>query len=243
MSYKWAGGGFVSNVLDLVRFGNIMLYSYQMPSDGCHDNQGLPSNREPNGLVSSDSEGKRDGNKYIDTNADDNVADEKYDKMKDQDENTINRIVKGSKSSDTEVSKADRNDKLLKGYLKPETMKMIWKPVDNAKLDWGTNGHYGMGWGVFGTGEERGFCKEQKYFVSHTGGAVGASSVLLILPSNEELSKKGGKKSSADSEKVVLQRIPPQGVVVAILVNMMSVGLNKTAYEIAKNFENVAKSK
>jgi hypothetical protein len=28
-SCKWAGGGFVSNVLDLVRFGNAMLFSYQ----------------------------------------------------------------------------------------------------------------------------------------------------------------------------------------------------------------------
>lgn len=28
-SYKWAGGGFVSTVEDLLKFGNIMLYSYQ----------------------------------------------------------------------------------------------------------------------------------------------------------------------------------------------------------------------
>ena len=28
-SCKWAGGGFVSNVHDLVRFGNAMLYSFQ----------------------------------------------------------------------------------------------------------------------------------------------------------------------------------------------------------------------
>ena len=28
-SYKWAGGGFLSNVGDLVKFGNAMLYSYQ----------------------------------------------------------------------------------------------------------------------------------------------------------------------------------------------------------------------
>ena len=29
-SYKWAGGGFLSNVTDLVKFGNAMLYSYQI---------------------------------------------------------------------------------------------------------------------------------------------------------------------------------------------------------------------
>jgi serine beta-lactamase-like protein LACTB len=28
-SYKWAGGGFLSNVSDLVSFGNAMLFSYQ----------------------------------------------------------------------------------------------------------------------------------------------------------------------------------------------------------------------
>ena len=28
-SYKWAGGGFLSTVGDLVKFGNAMLYSYQ----------------------------------------------------------------------------------------------------------------------------------------------------------------------------------------------------------------------
>ena len=28
-SCKWAGGGFLSNVLDLIKFGNAMLYSYQ----------------------------------------------------------------------------------------------------------------------------------------------------------------------------------------------------------------------
>lgn len=28
-SYKWAGGGFVSTVGDLLKFGNVMLYSYQ----------------------------------------------------------------------------------------------------------------------------------------------------------------------------------------------------------------------
>ena len=29
-SYKWAGGGFLSTVGDLLKFGNIMIYSYQV---------------------------------------------------------------------------------------------------------------------------------------------------------------------------------------------------------------------
>jgi hypothetical protein len=32
-SYKWAGGGFLSNVQDLVKFGNAMLFSYQRKTD------------------------------------------------------------------------------------------------------------------------------------------------------------------------------------------------------------------
>lgn len=32
LSYKWAGGGLLSNVPDLLKFGNAMLYSYQCPS-------------------------------------------------------------------------------------------------------------------------------------------------------------------------------------------------------------------
>jgi len=34
-SYKWAGGGFLSNVGDLVKFGNAMLYSYQQKNGVC----------------------------------------------------------------------------------------------------------------------------------------------------------------------------------------------------------------
>jgi hypothetical protein len=32
-SYKWAGGGFLSNVQDLVKFGNAMLFSFQRKSE------------------------------------------------------------------------------------------------------------------------------------------------------------------------------------------------------------------
>ena len=35
-SCKWAGGGFLSNVHDLVRFGNAMLYSFQHAQVYCN---------------------------------------------------------------------------------------------------------------------------------------------------------------------------------------------------------------
>lgn len=253
LSYKWAGGGMVSNVLDLVRFGNIMLYSYQMPSAGCQNIRMLPNSQDKKAEMTIDKHGKTHGGQ---TNSEENnVSDEKYDSLSTDQQNTKydpgNTITVGGKHENlvnevelsAKTANTDENNNLLAGYLKPETMRMIWEPVCYTKIDWGTDGSYGMGWGVFGNKEEHGFCRGHEYFVSHTGGAVGASSVLFILPSKEELSKKTLKKSSDSSGKVLLQRIPPQGIVVAILVNMMSVGLNKTALEIAQNFENFSTSK
>jgi serine beta-lactamase-like protein LACTB len=45
-----------------------------------------------------------------------------------------------------------------------------------------------MGWMVVPPSSEFVFCKDQRYFVSHTGGAIGASSVLLILPPGKQKS-------------------------------------------------------
>ena len=59
-----------------------------------------------------------------------------------------------------------------------------------------------------------------------TGGAVGASSVLLILPSVDD-------KKSNDVKTV------PKGVVVAIICNMQNCGLSKLAQDVAKIFEKV----
>ncbi|XP_058521716.1 serine beta-lactamase-like protein LACTB, mitochondrial isoform X3 [Ochotona princeps] len=63
-SYKWAGGGFLSTVGDLLKFGNAMLYGYQV---------GQFKNSQEN---------------------------------------------------------------LLPGYLKPETMVMMWTPVPNTEMSW-----------------------------------------------------------------------------------------------------------
>ena len=49
-SYKWGGGGFLSTVGDLVRFGNILLYAKQSGDDK-NDNTGLISyNNENDGV-------------------------------------------------------------------------------------------------------------------------------------------------------------------------------------------------
>ncbi|XP_004485209.3 serine beta-lactamase-like protein LACTB, mitochondrial isoform X1 [Dasypus novemcinctus] len=151
-SYKWAGGGFLSTVGDLLKFGNAMLYGYQV---------GLFKNS---------------------------------------------------------------NENLLPGYLKPETMVMIWTPVPNTEMSWDKEGKYAMAWGVVEKKQTYGSCRKQRHYASHTGGAVGASSVLLILP--EEL----------DGE-ATNNKIPPRGIIVSIICNMQSVGLNSTALKIALEFE------
>ncbi|KAK2103155.1 hypothetical protein P7K49_017011 [Saguinus oedipus] len=151
-SYKWAGGGFLSTVGDLLKFGNAMLYGYQF---------GLFKNS---------------------------------------------------------------NENLLPGYLKPETMVMMWTPVPNTEMSWDKEGKYAMAWGVVEKKQTYGSCRKQRHYASHTGGAVGASSVLLVLP--EEL----------DAE-TLNNKVPPRGIIVSIICNMQSVGLNSTALKIALEFD------
>ncbi|KAM3925313.1 serine beta-lactamase-like protein LACTB, mitochondrial [Leptodactylus fuscus] len=142
-SCKWAGGGFLSTVNDLLKFGNILLYSYQA-----------------------------------------------------------------------------KETAMLPGYLKPETISMMWKQVPNTEMSWDKDGKYAMGWATVEARQDFGQCKCQKHYISHTGGAVGASSVLLILPEQ-------GNQSV----------IPPRGVVVTIIANMQGTGLNSTALKIALEFD------
>ncbi|MEE6517637.1 hypothetical protein FKM82_027991 [Ascaphus truei] len=149
-SCKWAGGGFVSTVGDLLTFGNVLLYSYQ----------------------------------------------------------------------------ARGTSQLLPGYLKPDTISMVWRPVPNTEMSWDKDGKYAMGWGAVESKQACGQCQHQRHYVSHTGAAVGASSVLLILPEEENPSTLNNKMASA-----------PRGVVVTIISNMQATGLNSTALKIALEFE------
>ncbi|XP_068131881.1 serine beta-lactamase-like protein LACTB, mitochondrial isoform X1 [Hyperolius riggenbachi] len=149
-SYKWAGGGFLSTVNDLLTFGNVLLYAYQ----------------------------------------------------------------------------AQKVSEFLPGYLKPDTIAMLWRQVPNTEMSWDKDGKYAMGWGTVEAKQDFGHCKLQKHYVSHTGGAVGASSVILIMP--EECNS-----MLWDSHTVS----PPRGTVVTIMVNMQGTGLNSTALKIALEFE------
>ena len=127
LSYKWAGGGLLSNVRDIVRFGNIMLYSHH-----CR-------NYSSGG--------------------------QKVNKVKEQDK------MEEGKNCDEIIPKL--------GYLKSDTVKMLWTPaatMQNRVMK------YGMGWEIIPGIHEHEFCQNQQFHAVHTGGAIGGSSVLLIRP-------------------------------------------------------------
>jgi hypothetical protein len=64
-----------------------------------------------------------------------------------------------------------------------------------------------MGWYVVPEKYENELCKHQQHFVSHTGGAIGASRILPILPTQET-----GKQDNLHCvEKYGKQSVPPQG--------------------------------
>lgn len=143
-----------------------------------------------------------------------------------------NNPQRGGRNVSENVNEKSGNN-MKNTYLKGETVVDMWKKADKTKCGWGglTGGGYGLGWGVWPPADQHICCKSRPLFVSHTGGAVGASSVLLIVPSSWD-------KTGADDR--IQGEHGQNGVVVAIIVNMMSVGLNKIAFDIAELFGNVS---
>ncbi|KAK7475774.1 hypothetical protein BaRGS_00032995 [Batillaria attramentaria] len=215
-SYKYAGGGMLSTAPDLVRFGNTMLYSYQFQEKSHQRPQKGREGPEQSGSSSKTTKsnsGAGDASKSTSPVKEAGMGEQKL----------------SAPVSKSESGKATRVGSGLPGYLKSSTMRQIWAPVEKTKPDWDKDSYYAMGWAVVPKKQGFGCGRKQRFYVSHTGGAVGASSVLLILPStqDEELGKCGDLP------------VPPRGVVVAIIVNMISVSLCKTALKIAKLFEEV----
>lgn len=82
---------------------------------------------------------------------------------------------------------------------------------------------YGLGWKIIPSNDSIESTEGSRLYVGHGGGAVGASSFLLIA----------SDKNSNDNE---IKQTKPLGVTVAILTNLESVGCLKTAKEIAELF-------
>lgn len=145
LSYKWAGGGMLSNVNDLLIFSNTLLQCYQTKS------------------IHSQS---------------------------------INLL------------------------LKPETIRDMWSPIVMTTKK-GTS--YGLGWMI--TKEQLSSVNESiiPAHIYHTGGAVGATSILLIIPCSKNCSN------------------PRCGVCISILTNLQSAkDIYQTALDIALLFRQIS---
>ena len=131
-------------------------------------------------------------------------------------------IFHPSPFSTINTSLNENQKKQLPPVLKQETMKLFWTPVIKCHEDRDT--FAGLGWMVSEEKDGQAFGKINRFYAAHTGGAVGASSVLLIYPRKKEILTKNYVQI-------------PQGVVVAIVCNMQSVGLSQLAINVAKLFE------
>ena len=144
-SYKWAGGGILSTVSDLMKFGNRLLSYYH--------------NNDSSGYLTQD---------------------------------TIKNYLWTKQSVPVTVRKNSSEKPLLV------------QPIEKS--------YYGLGWQLV-------FDNDALKRVFHTGGAVGASSCLLIVPHNDNKSQ-----NSND-------------IVVAVLCNLDNAsGIASFTYEIAKIF-------
>ncbi|KAK3917440.1 Serine beta-lactamase-like protein LACTB, mitochondrial [Frankliniella fusca] len=107
------------------------------------------------------------------------------------------------------------------GYLKRDTIEALWTispyTIQAPKGLAPTSG-YGLGWVVTPALTKCGGVEPQSFSVNHTGGAVGASSILLIVPQEPK------------------DRELPSGVSVAMIVNMQAINLTKLARDIATQF-------
>ena len=121
-------------------------------------------------------------------------------------------------------SEENNEKKKLPPILKQETMALLWNPVMKCHKD--RESFSGLGWMVSEEKDGQAFGKVNRFYAAHTGGAVGASSVLLIYPRKKEILTK-----NPDTIQI------PQGVVVAIICNIANVGLSKLAMDVAKLFE------
>lgn len=146
LSYKWAGGGMISNVNDLLIFANILLQ--------CHQNKFNHSSSTTNQL------------------------------------------------------------------LKAETIRDLWSPIAATNRE---GIFYGLGWMI---GKEQTSSVSESTIpqhIFHTGGAVGATSVLLIIPCSKTCSN------------------PRCGICVVILTNLENAGeIYRTALDIALMFRQIS---
>lgn len=140
-----------------------------------------------------------------------------------------------------------QQEKTLPGYLKQETVQAIWKPIPTARAKPTNEYCYAMGWTVVEKEQQHGHCRPHRHFVAHSGGAMGFSSMLTIAPSQKAdidgCNDRASVLENKDIKRVSLNATnPPKGVVVALYVNLLDVGLSKTAEGIIEAFRTSMKN-
>ena len=195
LSYKWAGGGLISNAEDLMKLGNALLTSYQLntkqktPSHNCNKPCSVSTHQQTENSISGSSE------------------------LEEKSPNCI---------------------------LEPSTVTMMWTPVvcpneRDSLLS------YGMGWYLteHGAGEVVGG-KKRPFSAAHTGSAIGASSVLVVMSdSDASAGSLEWKSSNFDTVKQSKQKRGrgAQGVVVAAIFNLQEVNnVYQLGVKIAEEF-------
>ena len=243
-SYKYAGGGLLSNVRDLTRFGNAMLYSYQSDiwGKGYHDDNAVTSENRDNEKVAKVDNPIQTEDIFEfannNTSKDSNLIPSDEHK---QNNSNVRKLVPHDSTSKKETKALTRYVKPKEVFLRSSTVKEMWTPVKGTQMTWDRDSEgagYGMGWGVVPHKSKPGTVDDQRFYVSHTGGAIGASSVLLIMPTDtDHVTRNNNKVLDLEQPFVVQTQGPhPRGIVVTILCNMQAVGLNKTALQIVKLF-------
>ena len=139
----------------------------------------------------------------------------------------------------------------LNCILDPDTISMMWTPVVfpyKTKADTG----YGMGWVVRNGSARTVGGRGQPFYAAHSGGAVGASSILVIMPADtpspnndNSITKTRTRfiehEAEFDCEErckcVSSSKMVPKGVVVAVLFNLQEVSnITSLGVQIAEEF-------
>lgn len=146
------------------------------------------------------------------------------------------------KQNDTSLDAPDVNC-----ILDPDTISMMWTPVvfpDKSKTQTG----YGMGWFVRDRSARTVGGRGQPFYAAHSGAAIGASSVLVIMPADTPTTNNNIIKTQFIEPKVELEceercecasvsKMVPKGVVVAVLFNLQEVsGITSLGVQIAEEF-------
>lgn len=120
--------------------------------------------------------------------------------------------------------------------LQPETVSAMWKDIiSNVYFSSNPRLAYGLGWVVRREGASVKGGISEPFCVGHTGAAVGASSVLMILPNH--ITKLDGAVDERSVEGNVMGRDNPHGIVVAILFNLQEVhGMFSLGSKVASHF-------